>query len=80
LRNTTLRGLASFLVALMLAIFGFIPASLSPNLLRRAPAAARRARKSPYPEIPYTKFVLDNGLTVLVHEDHKAEPDRLGWL
>jgi len=24
------------------------------------------------PDIPYTKFVLPNGLTVLVHEDHKA--------
>ncbi|WP_395945316.1 M16 family metallopeptidase [Brevundimonas sp.] len=23
-------------------------------------------------DIPYTRFVLDNGLTVLVHEDHKA--------
>src|SRR5271156_4589477 len=23
-------------------------------------------------DIPYTKFVLDNGLTVIVHEDHKA--------
>jgi len=23
-------------------------------------------------DIPYTKFVLDNGLTVVVHEDHKA--------
>ena len=26
----------------------------------------------PTPDIPYTKFVLGNGLTVLVHEDHKA--------
>ncbi|MCH7496573.1 MAG: insulinase family protein [Candidatus Marinimicrobia bacterium] len=24
------------------------------------------------PDIPYTKFVLDNGLTLIVHEDHKA--------
>jgi zinc protease len=23
-------------------------------------------------EIPYEKFVLDNGLTLIVHEDHKA--------
>ena len=23
-------------------------------------------------EIPFTKFVLDNGLTLIVHEDHKA--------
>jgi zinc protease len=26
----------------------------------------------PTPDIPYTKFVLPNGLTLLVHEDHKA--------
>jgi zinc protease len=26
----------------------------------------------PIPDIPYTKFVLKNGLTVLVHEDHKS--------
>jgi zinc protease len=26
----------------------------------------------PIPDIPYTKFVLNNGLTVLVHEDHKT--------
>ena len=23
-------------------------------------------------DIPYKKFVLDNGLTLIVHEDHKA--------
>jgi zinc protease len=27
---------------------------------------------SPVIDIPYQKFVLDNGLTVIVHEDHKA--------
>ncbi|HEX7060570.1 MAG TPA: pitrilysin family protein [Woeseiaceae bacterium] len=26
----------------------------------------------PIPEIPYQKFVLENGLTVVIHEDHKA--------
>lgn len=26
----------------------------------------------PIPDIPYEKFVLDNGLTVVIHEDHKA--------
>ncbi|MEZ4417526.1 MAG: pitrilysin family protein [Gemmatimonadota bacterium] len=30
------------------------------------------AQDGALPEIPYTKFVLDNGLTVIVHEDHKA--------
>src|SRR6267142_5642777 len=32
-------------------------------------AAAARAQEV---DIPYQKFVLDNGLTVIVHEDHKA--------
>ena len=38
-------------------------------------AAAHSAAASPQipiPDIKYTKFVLKNGLTVLVHEDHKA--------
>jgi zinc protease len=38
-------------------------------------ATARAAAKSPQipiPDIKYTKFVLKNGLTLLVHEDHKA--------
>jgi len=35
-------------------------------------AAASAQVKIPIPDIPYTKFVLGNGLTVLVHEDHKT--------
>src|SRR5215831_11190528 len=42
------------------------PAKASPH------AAAAAEAKIPIPDIPYTKFVLGNGLTVLVHEDHKA--------
>jgi zinc protease len=37
-----------------------------------AAAAPQAAADIPIPDIPYTKFVLKNGLTVLVHEDHKA--------
>jgi zinc protease len=39
------------------------------------PAAAAKAAAQvdiPIPDVPYTKFVLKNGLTVLVHEDHKS--------
>ena len=36
------------------------------------PAQAPRAASSGIPEIKYEKFVLPNGLTLLVHEDHKA--------
>src|SRR4051812_39922517 len=31
----------------------------------------RPAHEIAIPDIPYTKFVLKNGLTLLVHEDHK---------
>jgi zinc protease len=43
--------------------------------LQAAPAksaAAAAPAEIPIPDIPYTRFVLKNGLTVLVHEDHKA--------
>lgn len=42
-------------------------------LLQACLAVAQPAAKK-YPEldIPYKKFVLDNGLTLIVHEDHKA--------
>jgi zinc protease len=50
------------------------PAAKEPA--KPAPAAKPRAVAAspaiPIPDIPYTKFVLANGLTVLVHEDHKA--------
>ena len=35
-------------------------------------AATANAVNIPIPDIKYTKFVLNNGLTLLVHEDHKA--------
>ena len=37
-------------------------------------AAQSREQLAPLPDvdIPFTKFTLDNGLTVIVHEDHKA--------
>jgi zinc protease len=46
--------------------------------LAAAPAAsatqARGEQLPPLPEvdIPFTRFTLDNGLTVIVHEDHRA--------
>jgi zinc protease len=39
---------------------------------RAAAAAPSGAAAIQIPDIPYTKFVLKNGLTVLVHEDHKS--------
>jgi zinc protease len=42
--------------------------------LHAAPAGGKEAVQVdiPIPDIRYTRFVLTNGLTVLVHEDHKA--------
>jgi zinc protease len=37
-----------------------------------AVAAPPKTAPLPAVEIPYEKFVLDNGLTLIVHEDHKA--------
>ncbi|HEY0592675.1 MAG TPA: pitrilysin family protein, partial [Thermoanaerobaculia bacterium] len=40
-----------------------------------APASFAQKKAAPsYPEVdvPYTRYVLDNGLTLIVHEDHKA--------
>jgi predicted Zn-dependent peptidase len=36
------------------------------------PAAAAATPAQAIPDIPYTRFKLPNGLTVVVHEDHKA--------
>ena len=52
-----------------LALFlGMVPLYAAPAA-KPAPAAAAEI---PIPDIPYTRFVLKNGLTVLVHEDHKS--------
>ena len=37
-----------------------------------AVAAVAAETQAPTVDIPYQKFVLDNGLTLIVHEDHKA--------
>jgi zinc protease len=72
---------AGVALALMLASFSPIcsiaqaPAADSKTPAARPKAAAPAASSSiniPIPDIKYTKFVLKNGLTVLVHEDHKA--------
>jgi zinc protease len=52
------------ITTIMLALSGLTLGSQTP---------ARQASSQPaIPEIPYTKFVLKNGLTLIVHEDHKA--------
>ena len=42
------------------------------NILLAFSISACAAAQPPQIDIPYEKFVLSNGLTVIVHEDHKA--------
>jgi zinc protease len=56
------RMVLASLLAWSLAWLASIAAAVAP------PAAV----DIPIPDIPYTQFVLKNGLTVLVHEDHKS--------
>ncbi|MGH7519473.1 MAG: M16 family metallopeptidase [Gemmatimonadales bacterium] len=61
--TTRFSGRLAALVAVA-TVAGFVP-----------PAAAQRAarpRAATIPDIPFQKFVLKNGLTLIVHEDHKA--------
>jgi zinc protease len=64
------RTLGRFAVASIIALAGAGPRPLDaqqpgPRPPARQPAAAP-------PDIPFQKFVLKNGLTLIVHEDHKA--------
>jgi zinc protease len=62
--------------ALLIAIPAYSAAQAMKAQTTTAPAHKSSATGTgvdiPIPDIPYTKFVLANGLTVLVHEDHKA--------
>jgi zinc protease len=66
--STLFRGLAVLLV---------VPAAFAFSAAAQTKAAEKPGRAPdpasiPIPDIKYTKFVLPNGLTVLVHEDHKT--------
>src|SRR5262245_7862609 len=62
LRRTVMR-LRLAAIATLLAVSGLTLNSQTP---------ARPAAPAGIPEIAYTKYVLKNGLTLIVHEDHKA--------
>ena len=65
-------------VTVVLAIMALISGNLIPAAAQSQPATPAKAPVAatgldiPIPNISYDKFVLSNGLTVLVHEDHKA--------
>ncbi len=56
----------ALLIAGLLSLAGALPPGVAPAIAAEAPATAQ------VPDIAYTRFVLPNGLTVVVHEDHKA--------
>jgi zinc protease len=70
---TSCTACGSFLL-LLATVVRYTPALAQSNSAHKTvvPTAATKGSVIPIPDIPYTKFVLNNGLTVLVHEDHKA--------
>jgi zinc protease len=71
--NKLTRHLVVLLGIVLAAGLGFIYGQ-APSKPAAGPNTAKTSSRVdiPIPDIPYTKFVLDNGLTLLVHEDHKA--------
>src|ERR1035441_6272446 len=59
---------AALFLGLALVVGGWEQAALA----QTAPAQSTRVQSAKELDIPYERFVLDNGLTVIVHEDHKA--------
>jgi zinc protease len=72
-RNKSVRHLV-VLLGMVLAAGSVIASGQAPAKPAAGPKASQALKRVsiPIPDVPYTKFVLDNGLTVLVHEDHKA--------
>lgn len=66
--STSYAALALGLGALILGATGPLAAEAAP----RAKPSKPTATALPKIDIPFEKFVLKNGLTVIVHEDHKA--------
>lgn len=60
-----MRRLTSFSLAALLAACAAVPSTASP-------ADPVHAAAMPDVDVPFTRFTLSNGLTVIVHEDHKA--------
>jgi zinc protease len=75
--EASLRNQQMLCVLSLLAVTAWVANPVAAVSQRQEPpvhkaAAAVTGVDIPIPDIKYTKFVLNNGLTVLVHEDHKA--------
>jgi zinc protease len=75
LRSKFMHKIARLTLSLILITAGSFTliAQPKPAPKKSVPAQSAAGKVNiPIPDIKYTKFVLKNGLTVLVHEDHKA--------
>ncbi len=75
MRSDVRAGLLTSMLAVVAgcAAASAAPQSAAPEVERADPAASEQVTATyEIPEIEYTKYVLDNGLTLIVHEDHKA--------
>jgi zinc protease len=74
LRSNFMQKLAGLLLAATVFTFGSfnLGAQSKPAPKAAAATSAGNSVNIPIPDVKYTRFVLKNGLTVLVHEDHKA--------
>ena len=74
LKNSRWSIFASFVAVVLVAILSLsvVHAQTKPAPAAKAPESAAKSMKLTIPDVPYTKFVLANGLTVIVHEDHKT--------
>jgi len=68
-----MRNKSVVLILLLASFIGTGVAQTGSTQAKPKPTAAAQPALHPKEiDIPYTRFVLDNGLTVIVHEDHKA--------
>src|SRR6266702_6779566 len=72
LRNKFMHRVTTLFAVVALSFLGAASSLAQPKPEAKAKAPATASVNIPIPDIKYTKFVLNNGLTVLVHEDHKA--------
>ncbi|MBV6858748.1 insulinase family protein [Xanthomonas campestris pv. zingibericola] len=57
---------------LIAGVLGVAAGSVAPAVAAAPASLSKSAASSAIPDIAYTRFTLPNGLTVVVHEDHKA--------
>ena len=72
MRRTGSLVAAAALLAVSTPVWASVAPAPAAQAAAPAPRAAPVADLVAAVDIPYTRFTLDNGLTVLVHEDHKA--------